>query len=165
MLDNQQVTNKKPQDLAVTKSQGTIIRNGNGNSTPILRDSKCRYEKGMGLYKSGRVSIGSNGFFKVSGFEVDTEKVQCECPDYKSRKEACKHLFAAMLFVKNRGKQIVEDLPGFTWADEVRDMQPKTKDKVQTFAQLWEAENVPSLGQNGAYLERSELVIGIFINF
>ncbi|MGE5444759.1 MAG: SWIM zinc finger family protein [Ignavibacteriales bacterium] len=59
------------------------------------------------------MSIGSNGFFKVSGFEVDTEKMQCECPDYKTRKEACKHLLAAMLFVRNRRKQTIEDLDGY----------------------------------------------------
>jgi hypothetical protein len=61
--------------------------------------------KGIGLYKSGRVSICPNGLFKVSGFEVDTERVQCECPDDKTRKESCEHLFTAMLFVKNRGKE------------------------------------------------------------
>lgn len=64
----------------------------------------------MGLYKSGRVSTGSDGFFKVSGFQVDTEKMQCECPDYRTRKETCKHLFAATLFVKNREKETIEDL-------------------------------------------------------
>ncbi|MGE5446222.1 MAG: hypothetical protein ACM3SR_16775 [Ignavibacteriales bacterium] len=68
----------------------------------------------MELYKSGRVSIGSDGLFRVSGFQVDTEKMQCECPDYKTRKQTCKHLFAAMLFVKNRGKQGIEHLNGFS---------------------------------------------------
>jgi hypothetical protein len=66
----------------------------------------------MELYKSGRVSIVSNGFFKVSGFQVDTEKMQCDCPDYRTRKQTCKHIFAAMLFAKNRGKATIEHLVG-----------------------------------------------------
>lgn len=68
MLGNQSVRNEKPQDLAATKSQGNIERECYFNSTPMLKDSKSRYEKCIGLYKSGRVSINSNGFFKVSGF-------------------------------------------------------------------------------------------------
>ncbi|MGE5444087.1 MAG: SWIM zinc finger family protein [Ignavibacteriales bacterium] len=113
MLSNHSVPNKKPRDLAVTKSQGTrFTANVHYNFTPMLEDSKSRYEKGMGLYKSGRVSIGPNGFFKVSGFQVDTEKMTCTCPDYRTRKEPCKHLFAAMLFVKNSGKQKIEGLNG-----------------------------------------------------
>ncbi|MGE5444571.1 MAG: SWIM zinc finger family protein [Ignavibacteriales bacterium] len=113
MLSNQSVTNEKPRNLGGTKSQGGFKANSNSNST-TFNDSKSRYEKGRGLYKSSRVSIGSNGLFKVSGYyEVDTERMTCTCPDYKTRKEACKHLFAAMLFVKNRGKQRIEDLEGF----------------------------------------------------
>lgn len=77
-----------------------------------LNGSKSRYEKGLELYKAGKVSIGNKGLSKVSGYcDVDTEKMTCTCcPDYKGRKEPCKHLFAAMLFVKNRGKQIIEGL-------------------------------------------------------
>ncbi|MGE5444085.1 MAG: SWIM zinc finger family protein [Ignavibacteriales bacterium] len=60
------------------------------------------------------MSIGSNGLFKVSGYyEADIEKITCTCPDYKNRKEACKHLSAAMLFVKNRGKDKIGHLEGF----------------------------------------------------
>jgi len=33
-----------------------------------LEASRSRYEKGLELYKSGRVSIGSNGLFKVRVF-------------------------------------------------------------------------------------------------
>lgn len=58
------VKNEKPRNVADTKSQG-MSRTANvySNSTPMLQDSKSRYEKGMGLYKSGRVSIGLNGLF------------------------------------------------------------------------------------------------------
>jgi hypothetical protein len=60
------------------------------------------------------VSIDSNGLFKVCGYyDVDTEKMTCTCPDYRTWKETCKHLFASMLFTKNRGKQIIEGLEGF----------------------------------------------------
>ena len=75
-----------------------------------LNSSKSRYDKGLELYKSGRVSINSNGLFKVSGFEVDTENMQCECSDYKTRKQTCKHIFATMLFVKNMRRQTIEHL-------------------------------------------------------
>ncbi|MGE5445793.1 MAG: hypothetical protein ACM3SR_14565 [Ignavibacteriales bacterium] len=129
MLTNQSVTNEKPRDLAVTKSQGKGNNNGNGNFTPMLKDSKSRYDKGMGLYKEGKVKVSSNGLFKISGYyECDPEKMTCTCPDYRTRKEACKHLFAAMLFVKNRGRTVIQDLDGFTWVDEIRDM-PSSYDK------------------------------------
>jgi hypothetical protein len=88
----------------------------------MLKDSKSRYDKRMGLYKSGCMFIGSYGFFKVSEFQVYSQKIKYEFPGYKTRKGACKHLLATMLFIKNRGKQTIEDLPGFTWIDEVRDM-------------------------------------------
>lgn len=76
-----------------------------------LNGSKSRYSKGLELYKSRKVSIGDKGLFKVSGYyDVDTEKMTCTCPDYRTRKETCKHLYASMLFTKNRGKQTVEHL-------------------------------------------------------
>lgn len=79
-----------------------------------LNRSKSRYEKGMEIYKSGKVSINGDGLFKVCGYyEVDTGKMKCTCPDYKTRKESCKHIFASLLFTKNRGKQTIEDLNGF----------------------------------------------------
>ena len=41
-----------------------------------VNGGKARYEKGMELYKSGRINIGSNGLFKVSGiYKVVTEKI------------------------------------------------------------------------------------------
>lgn len=77
-----------------------------------LNGNKSRYEKGLELYREGKVSIGSIGLFKVSGFEVDTVRMQYECPDHKTRKQTCKHLFACLLFVQNRGKQQIEHLDG-----------------------------------------------------
>ncbi len=88
------------------------MRCNNYTARTDLKASPSRYDKGMELYKSSRVSIGSSGLFKVSGFEVDTEKMQCECPDYNTRKQICKHIYSAMLFAKNRGKQTVEHLDG-----------------------------------------------------
>jgi SWIM zinc finger len=115
MLGNQSVTNEKPRDLAVPPvSWGNIERECHSNFTPMLNDSKSRYEKGMRLYEEGKVKIRSNGLFKVSGYyDTDPENMTCGCPDYKKRKEACKHLFAAMLFVKNRGRVTIENLEGF----------------------------------------------------
>ncbi len=54
--------------------------------------------------------------------------MQCECPDYKARKQTCKHLFAAMLVVKNRGKQGIENLEAFTGNvphEELSNLSPK----------------------------------------
>jgi hypothetical protein len=69
-----------------------------------LNNSKSRYEKGMEIYKSGKVSINCDGLFKVCGYyEVDTDKMVCNCPDHRTRKQTCKHIFASMLFTKNRG--------------------------------------------------------------
>ncbi len=65
-----------------------------------LDAQKARYEKGMELYRQGRVKIGSRRYFKVNGYQVDPEKVTCECPDYRERKEPCKHFFAATAFQK-----------------------------------------------------------------
>ncbi|MGE5443921.1 MAG: hypothetical protein ACM3SR_04875 [Ignavibacteriales bacterium] len=116
--NNQEFRNTKPRSEGEAHLQGKRVnplRSGaNYNPKNDLKSSHSRYDKGMELYKSGRVSIGSNGLFKVSGFEVDTENMQCECPDYRTRKETCKHLFAAMLFIKNRGKQSIEHLNGFS---------------------------------------------------
>jgi hypothetical protein len=114
--NNQELRNRKHRSEGEAHLQGRVnpLRIGGNSTTKTeLEASRSRYDKGMELYKSGRVSINSNGLFKVSGFEVDTEKMQCECPDYKTRKQTCKHLFAAMLFVKNRGKQGIEHLNGF----------------------------------------------------
>ncbi len=78
-----------------------------------LNGSKSRYEKGLELYKQGKVSIGSNGLFKVCGYyEADTERMTCSCPDYRTRKQSCKHIFASMLFSRNREKQGLEHLDG-----------------------------------------------------
>jgi hypothetical protein len=115
--DNYLAQNKKPQVKAPTKTQGNEKGKGNSNSTTDLelKESKTRYEKGMELYKQGRVSVTPNGMFKVNGFEVDLRTpVRCECPDYKSRKRACKHVFAGLLFSKNRGKVKSEHLEEFS---------------------------------------------------
>jgi SWIM zinc finger len=111
MLGNQAVTNKKPQGKASTKSQGEIDRKSHSNSS-MFNSSKSRYDKGWELYKSNRVSISPNGLCKVCGFDVDTEKTECTCPDYQKRHEPCKHYFAACFFVKNRGKAKIEHLDG-----------------------------------------------------
>jgi hypothetical protein len=117
MLENSHVVrNRKPRSEREAHLQGMEENNhettSNYTARTHLKASRSRYDKGMDLYKSGRVSIGSNGFFKVSGFEVDTEKMQCECPDYRTRKQTCKHIFTCLLFVKNRGKQTIEHLDG-----------------------------------------------------
>lgn len=66
-------------------------------------------------------------YSKVSGLQVHTEKMQCEWPDYKTRKEPCKHLFAAMLLVKDRGEQTVEHLEGFNETD-IGTTKPESKE-------------------------------------
>jgi hypothetical protein len=98
----------------------------------------------MESYRDGNVKLGSNGLFKVSGYyEADTERMTCSCPDYKTRKEACQHLFTAKLFVKNRNRTVIQDLDGFTWVDEMRDMQPEAKDNVSLVAQSNPKKLVP----------------------
>ncbi len=87
--------------------QETIIEELNG--------SKSRYEKGLELNKQGKVSIKNNGLFKVCGYyEVDTDKMVCNCPDHRTRNQPCKHIFASLLFTKNRGKQTIEHLDGYS---------------------------------------------------
>jgi hypothetical protein len=112
--NNQEVRNRKPRSEREAHLQGMGVNHhettSNYTANAELKASRSRYDKGMELYKSGRVSIGSNGLFKVSGFEVDTEKMQCECPDYRTRKQTCKHIYACLLFAKNRGKQVIEHL-------------------------------------------------------
>jgi len=77
------------------------------------------------------VSIGSNGLFKVCGYyEADPEKMACTCPDYRTRKDTCKHLFAALLFVKNRGKEKIEDLEG-DWLTEMMNSTEYDKPKPE----------------------------------
>jgi hypothetical protein len=116
--NNQVVRNEKPRSENPTQLQGMGVNhhktNSNYTARTDLKASHSRYDKGMDSYKSGRVSIGSNGLFKVSGFEVDTEKMQCDCPDHRTRKQACKHIFASLLFTKNRGKQTIEHLNGYS---------------------------------------------------
>ncbi len=78
-----------------------------------LKNSKSRYEKGMELYRQGKESINCDGLFKVCGYyEVDTDKMVCNCPDHSTRKQLCKYIFASLLFTNNRGKQTIEHLEG-----------------------------------------------------
>jgi uncharacterized Zn finger protein len=92
----------------------------------------------MELYKQGKVSIGSNGLFKINGFEVNTGKMQCNCPDNTSRMQPCKHIFACLLFVKNRGKQKIEQLDSHgnsstgsdSHSESNRTVKPKSKDAL-----------------------------------
>ncbi len=106
--NNQEVRNRKPRSEGSTQLQGREVNHhetiGNYTANADLKASRSRYDKGMDLYKSGRVSIGSNGFFRVSGFQVDTEKMQCECPDYRTRKQSCKHIYASLLFYQKQRK-------------------------------------------------------------
>jgi hypothetical protein len=129
--NNQEVRNKKPRSERQAHLQGMEEKNHdaicNYTANADLKASRSRYEKGMELYKSGRVCIGSYGFFKVSGFQVDTEKMECECPDYRTRKQTCKHIFAAMLFLKNRGKQTIEHLNGFSKGSNGPKSEPEPK--------------------------------------
>jgi len=113
--NNHEVRNEKPRSEGDDHLRGGRQNNhecGNYTAHSELKASCSRYDKGMELYKSARVSIGFNGLFKVSGFLLDTEKMQFECPDYKTREQTCKHIFPEMLFTKNRGKQTVEHLDG-----------------------------------------------------
>jgi len=131
MLGNRSVTNEKPRLKAATSNQGNGNANVHSNST-MFGNGKSRHDKGMELYKAGKVSIGSNGLFKVSGYyDVDTEKMTCTCPDYRIRKEPCKHIYAACLFVNNRGKAKIENLNGQNWTDELMNDQSFDKPKVE----------------------------------
>ena len=85
----------------------------------------------MELYRQGKVSIGKDGYYKVNGFTVDTERVKCECPDYRSRRQACKHYFAACFFQKNRGKVKIEHLNGFE-DNKGFNPNPETPSKSET---------------------------------
>lgn len=74
--------------------------------------------------------------------------MQFECPDYKTWKDSCKHLFAAMLFIKNTGKQTTEGLNGFNGnvahavqSDLAPERQTESKENVSKLAQC----NVPHL--------------------
>lgn len=96
-----------------------------------LNGSKSRCEKGLELYKQGKVSINSNGLFKVSGFEMDTKKMQCDFPDHKTRKQSCKHIFASLLFTKNRGKQTIEHINGYSNDCEPASEAKHTPNKLQ----------------------------------
>jgi hypothetical protein len=111
--NNQEVRNRTARSERQAQLQGELEErkyNCNYTATTELKASRSRYDKGMELYTSGRVSIGPNVLFKVSRFEVDTEKMQCECPDYRTRKQTCKHIFAFLLFVKHRRKERIEHL-------------------------------------------------------
>lgn len=130
MLELEEVKNEKPQGELVTRPQGNPIKEVNGNNT-TLAQGKARYEKGMALYKQGKVSIGSEGYFKVNGFTVDAERVSCDCPDYMNRKQACKHYYAACLFLKNRCKPTIEHLEGFTNGNGTSS-QSQSKSKVES---------------------------------
>lgn len=110
-----EVRNRKPRSEGPTQLQGMfkhidIGDSSNYSATTELKASSRRYDKRVELYKSGRVSIGSNSLFKVSRFAMDTEKIQCDCPDYRTLKQTCKHIFICFLFAKNRGKQTIEQL-------------------------------------------------------
>lgn len=82
LANSQEIRNTKPRSEGRSQLQGKQEdedANGNYTATTDLKASRSRYDKGMGLYKSGRVSIGSNGVFRASAiYEVDTEKMQCE---------------------------------------------------------------------------------------
>lgn len=94
------VKNRKPRNLVATKLRGNVKGIGNSNYTS-LDLQKAIYEKGMELYRQGKVRIDSNGYFKVSGYQVDTEKVNCRCPDYQKYKKPCKHLYSVFAFQKH----------------------------------------------------------------
>jgi hypothetical protein len=68
-----------------------------------LNESRARYEKGLELYKQGKVSIDTSGYglFRVNEYLVDTQKVKCGCPDFMNRKKPCKHFYAASIFQRN----------------------------------------------------------------
>ncbi|MGE5443515.1 MAG: hypothetical protein ACM3SR_02810 [Ignavibacteriales bacterium] len=69
MLSSQSVTNEKPRDLAATKSQGTSrTANVHSDSTPMLKDSKSRYEKGMGYINPVGCLLALMGSLRFPGF-------------------------------------------------------------------------------------------------
>ncbi len=65
------VKNEKPRIKAATSTQGRT-ENANGKDT-TLDAAKARYERGMELYRQGKVIIASDGLFIVNGYKVDPE--------------------------------------------------------------------------------------------
>ena len=101
---------KKPRNLAATKNQGTSeYKSNSNNSNKELEQSKARYLRGIELYKEGKVSITKDGLYKVNGYLVDlSTPIECECPDFTNRHNACKHIYAAKMFDKERMKTLSE---------------------------------------------------------
>ena len=96
---------EKPRIEVGASIQGHKLGSSNSKSSKDLEQSKARYLKGIELYKEGKVSITSSGLYKVNGYLVDLRTpIECECPDFTNRHEACKHIFAAKQYDKHRGK-------------------------------------------------------------
>ncbi len=93
------VKNEKPRIKVGASIQGKVGSSNGKDNTPAA--GKARYEKGLELYRAGAVSIGEDGYFRVLGFTVDTEKVSCDCPEYQKYKQPCLHYYAACIFQKN----------------------------------------------------------------
>src|SRR5919108_53874 len=99
MYNGSSIKNEKPQGKAATSPQGMSNYISNSNSNKELQQSKARYLRGIELYKEGKVSITSNGLYKVNGYRVDlSTPIECECPDFTNRHQACKHIYAAKMF-------------------------------------------------------------------
>jgi hypothetical protein len=100
-MSNLAVQNEKPQVKAGTETQGEGVEERIINNSTNSNPQKQRWIRGQELYKSGAVTIGKDGFFHVAGYRVDEQKVQCECPDYQSRKQPCKHFYSVKAYMKN----------------------------------------------------------------
>jgi hypothetical protein len=71
------------------------------------KHTEDRYTKALEIFKEGAITILEfdppvDQRFLVNDYEVDLCSFYCACPDFKSRKRACKHYFAAMLFSKKK---------------------------------------------------------------
>jgi len=67
-----------------------------------LNRQKARWAAGQELFKAGAVKLGTDGHIRVNGYRVHTDPVSCECPDFKNRKQSCKHIFAVLAYLKGR---------------------------------------------------------------
>lgn len=85
------------------------------SKTSVHQDSLAsRALSGISLYRERGVEIRplEDGGWRVpscSGtryYVVDLERETCTCPDYRSREQACKHVFAAATVASRKGKAV-----------------------------------------------------------
>jgi hypothetical protein len=100
-MKNLAVQNEKPRVKGGASTQGEGVEERTFNNSTNSNPQKQRWSRGQELYKSGAVTIGKDGYFHVSGYRVDEQKVTCECPDYQERKHPCKHFYAVKAYMKH----------------------------------------------------------------